>query len=355
MKPSVYLQLQDSSLRYLAINPRNHSIVDWGELVFESPILDDRQVASRPLVEARLDALVREKKWRKAKAHILLMDDFVVIKEEAVPPQLNKEEVHNYLTLQMNDTIRIPFDKPIFEYEILGRWEHEIRVLLIAYPKEFIDEYKKILQAARLRPEVADVSSLSLYRLADEQKLISKEAGNHSMILQLDPYSMNMSMFHRDQPTFSRDSYSEVLAEMWVQGKDAGWSWKHSDIEQDLMLNEQFDEIDRFLNFYSNSFLSDSDQITQFILTGSFPDLNHAKKLLAQRFDLEPQLLALPQGLEQAYASLYGLSLKNKHKSRKEKKALKQQEKQLKQEQKQQAKKPKKKKKEKKPEEVAND
>ena len=214
----------------------------------------------------------------------------------------------------MSSTLRIPFDRPVFDYEILGRWENEIRVLLIAYPGEFIEDYKKILQVAKLKPVVADLSSLSLYRLADEQGLISKEEGDHSLILQLDPYSMNMSMFHRDQPTFTRDSYSEVLVEMWEQGKDAVWRWKHADLDQGALLSDQFDEIDRFLNFYNNSFLEENGQISQLILAGSFPNLGFAKELLAQRFNLEPQLLALPSGLEQAYATLYGLSLKKKTK-----------------------------------------
>lgn len=170
-----------------------------------------------------------------------------------------------------------------------------------------------------MKPVVADLSSLSLYRLADEQGLISKEEGDHSLILQLDPYSMNMSMFHRDQPTFTRDSYSEVLVEMWEQGKDAVWRWKHADLDQGELLSDQFDEIDRFLNFYNNSFLEGSGQITQFILAGSFPNLGYAKELLVQRFNLEPQLLALPSGLEQAYATLYGLSLKKKTKVKAEK------------------------------------
>ncbi len=338
MKPSVYLQLLDSSLRYLAVHPRNHTVLDRGEVVFEAAILSDRQISNRPLVEARLDALVREKKWRQAKAHLLLMDDFVVIKEEAVPPQLKPEEVQNYLNLQMNDTIRIPFDDPVFEYEILEGGENEIKVVLVAYPGEFIDEYKKILKAARLKAEVADVSCLSLYRLADEQGLISRDEGSHTLILQLDPYSMNMSMFHRDQPTFSRDSISELLEEMWVQGKDASWHWRHQDVDQDQMLKEQIDEIDRFISFYSNTFLGESDQISQFILAGSYPDLGHAKSLLEQHFNLEPQLLALPEGLNQSYASLYGLSLKKKTRSGQQKKALKQQAKQRKQADKQQGK-----------------
>ncbi len=358
MKPLVNLQLLDSSLRYLAVHPRKHTVLDRGEIVFETAILQDQQIANRPIVESRLDALVREKKWRRAKTHLLLIEDFIVIKEEVIPSQLNPDEVRNYLSLQMNETLRIPFDKPVFDYEILDFSEDETRVVLIAYPGEYIEQYKKILQAARLKPEVADISSLALYHLADEQGLISKEEGSHNLILQLDPYSINMSMFHRDQPTFSRDSYSDLMAEMWNQGKDGTWSWKHSDLEQEVMLNEQFDEFDRFLTFYNNSFIKGDSQITQFVLCGSYPDLNKAQELLAQRFNVEPQLLTLPQDLEQAYAPLYGLSFKKKISAAQKKKAMK---KQLKNHQKEhqpekvQKKRKKKKKKAEVQEEAAND
>lgn len=324
MKPLVYFQLLDSSLRYLAVHAKNHSVADWGEIVFDTNILAERQIANRALLETRLDALVREKKWRGAKAHVLIMDDFVVIKEETVPQQLKPDEIRSYLSLQMNSTIRIPFENPVFEFELLEQRENETKLVLVAYPGEFIEEYKKILLSARLKPEVADVSSLSLYRLADEQGLISKDKGGHNLILQLDPYSMNMSMFNQDQPTFTRDSYSDVVAEMWAQSKNGEWQWKYSDSEKDMILNEQFDELDRFLSFYSNSFLRDSDQISQFILTGSYPHLDEARNMLTQRFNLEPQLLTLPQDLAQSYATLYGLSLKKKSKPQKREKTPKQ-------------------------------
>lgn len=53
--------------------------------------------------------------------------------------------------------------------------------------------------------------------------------------------------------------------------------------------------------------------------------MNEAKELLAQRFNVEPQLLTLPQDLEQAYAPLYGLSFKKKISAAQKKKAMKKQ------------------------------
>ncbi len=335
MKPLVNLQLLDSSLRYLAVHPRKHTIVEQGEIVFDTAILKDRQIANRPIVESRLDALVREKKWRRAKTYILLIDDFVAIKEEIIPAQLKADEVQDYLALQMNDTIRIPFEKPIFEYEILDQGGNETRLVLVAYPGEYIEEYRKILRTAKLKPEVADLSAFSLYQLAEMQGLISKEEGDHNLIMQLNPYGMNMSMFHQDQPTFSRDSYSQIMAEMWTQSKDGTWIWKHTDLEQEVMLSDQFNEFDRFLNFYNNSFIKGSGQISQFILCGSYPDLDNARDMLTQRFDMEPQMLKLPSGLEQAFAPLYGLALKKKVSVRKNKMAMKKREKEHKKEKKQ--------------------
>lgn len=70
----------------------------------------------------------------------------------------------------MNQSIRMPFDNPVFQYTLIEETEetdviHDKRVLLLAYPGESINQYKEILKKVSLKPEVADVTALSLYRV----------------------------------------------------------------------------------------------------------------------------------------------------------------------------------------------
>ncbi|MDZ7835815.1 MAG: hypothetical protein U5K84_11330 [Alkalibacterium sp.] len=48
-KPLLYLQLLDHSLRYLAIDPKNHAVVDKDEIVFDAMILQDGKIDQYPI------------------------------------------------------------------------------------------------------------------------------------------------------------------------------------------------------------------------------------------------------------------------------------------------------------------
>lgn len=153
-KPILYLQLLHRSLRYMLVHPTNNSIIEQNELVFEADILVDGYIASESLLETRLDVLVKEKKWRNSKAYILLPNDFVTVREESIPGQLSENEINDYLKLHMNQSIRMPFDNPVFQYTLIEETEetdviHDKRVLLLAYPGESINQYKEILKKYR--------------------------------------------------------------------------------------------------------------------------------------------------------------------------------------------------------------
>ena len=100
-KPNLYLQLLDSSIRYMAVHPTNHTILDKNELLFDGPILEDGEISNPQLLEARLSALVQEKKWKNAKAMILVLDELVTVREIEVPNQLDETEIRDYLSIHM--------------------------------------------------------------------------------------------------------------------------------------------------------------------------------------------------------------------------------------------------------------
>ncbi len=66
-KPLIYLQLYNQSLRYMAVHSKNHTVLEYDEVFFESNVIEDGEIVNRSLLETRMSALVQEKKWKLRK------------------------------------------------------------------------------------------------------------------------------------------------------------------------------------------------------------------------------------------------------------------------------------------------
>jgi len=316
-KPHLYLRFYEKSISYLSIDPQKRTIVDKGYLIFDTTLLQEGKVTNPSLIKTRLDALVKEKKWKNTKVSMLLPDDFVTIRFEKIPSQLDASEVKDYLDLHINTSIRLPFDYPRFDFELVEKTEEHQTVLLVAYPGEEVRIYLDLLQDIGLKPEVADISALSVYRVVKELNTLSIDSSNHVMLLQWHPLDMSITVFNQDIPQFNRQTRLSRLSDSWSVSEDGIWTWKQS---QDLLqdnLNDQLNGLERFMEFYRYSVLNGEEAIETIILTGSFPDLDYVKSLLEERFLLEVHTLSMPDPLTPADAGLYGLSLKETKKEMK--------------------------------------
>ena len=318
-KPLVYLEFLDRSIRYLAVQATDGSILDQGEMIFDIDALEDGEIVNHALLETHLDALVKEKKWKNSKAHILVANKFIVLREETIPAQLVRNEIKDYLNLHIGQSIRIPYEQPVFDFEVTKRGETEQEIFILAYPGEKIEEYQQLLQKVSLKPTVADINSLGLYRIAEKYDLIDLET--HTLILEWNPYETTFMVYHQDRPTFFRQSQSADLAESWVRGEEKEWVWKGSSEELVISVSQQINGLERFLDFYNYSVLQGEASVQKIILTGYHPDLEEVKEQLLNRFAVELSILQLPSGIEQPYAGLYGLSLKRNESNQKKAKS----------------------------------
>lgn len=209
-KPTIYLQLHKQSLLYLAVHPKSHAIIDMDEILFDTTILEDGKITNASLLETRLSALVQEKKWKNAKANILVLDDFVTVRELEVPAQLEENEIKTYLSLHMNQSIRMPFENPRYEFVVYDENEEYKKLTLLAYPGNKVKTYQEVLQNVSLKPEIADVAALSDYRVAEKNGLVRKESTNHKMILRWNPTDLSITVFHQERPTFNRHTKNDA-------------------------------------------------------------------------------------------------------------------------------------------------
>lgn len=310
----------------MLVHPTNNSIIEQNELVFEPDILVDGYIASESLLETRLDVLVKEKKWRNSKAYILLPNDFVTVREESIPGQLSENDINDYLKLHMNQSIRMPFDNPVFQYTLIEETEetdviHDKRVLLLAYPGESINQYKEILKKVSLKPEVADVTALSLYRVVKKRNPVHIEDTQHTMLLQWNPVDVSIMVFHQNRPMFNRHSQNDALLEAWNVSPEAKWVWTDTEVDLQMSIEDQLNSLERFLDFYRYSVLDGEESITEIILTGYYPNLDVLKEQISERFPVNVQLLELPKEIQQPFGALFGLTLRDEAEAKDRKKS----------------------------------
>lgn len=312
-KPHIYLRFYDKSIHYLAMDAQKQNVVDKGDLVFDTGIVFEGRVSNAPLIKTRLDALIKEKKWKGAKVSIILPDDLVTIRHEDIPVQLSKSEVKDYIHLHLNTSIRLPFDNPKIDFEIIGQKDESQQILLVAYPSEEVRIYLDTLQEVGLKPEVADLSALSVYRVVKDSSEINLDDSDHHLLLQWHPIDTSVTVFSNDVPQFNRHTRLSRIADFWDLLDEGEWTWKGTPEQYEDNLDDQLNGLERFLEFYRYSILNGENSVSSIILTGSFPELARLEERLGTQFSIPVYTLNTPMDLSHSEAVLFGLTLKNEN------------------------------------------
>jgi len=161
-----------------------------------------------------------------------------------------------------------------------------------------------------LKPAVADINALCLYRISDQKGRINKAKDHHTLLLEWDPYDTSIMVFNQDRPTFNRFSHSPRLSESWGISPKGTWQWLQSEAELENILLDQINGLERFLDFYRYSVLNGEGQVSEIILAGEFPNLKELGNRLKDRFMVDIKMLELPKQVDQSFGALYGLTLK---------------------------------------------
>lgn len=311
-KPNLYFEFLDTRIRYMAIDPQSQAIVAKAELPFETKIINEGKIINASLIQNRLQALIAEKKWKNARASVLLPDDSVVIREEIIPGQLTESEVKDYLNLHIGQSIRSPFKETSFHHEIVWQNETEQKVILMLYPTAIIRGFEDILTGANLDPLFADVSSLCLYRMIENNKVINLGENNHTLVFQWSPTHTTMMVFNQNLPRFVRNSRNPNFYDHWELTPQGDWSMKEEHAALQDQMKETLDVLERFLEFYRYSVLNGENGITEIVLAGDFSYLEEFKESMENRFYLPIHNIKQADEIESKYLPLYGLSMKQR-------------------------------------------
>ncbi len=296
----------DNSIRFLELKHISPlQVQSIGERLLPDGVIKGGKIIDEETLSIILEECVDEWKIKRKAVRFVVPDPFVVLRKVSIPLDLKEDEIEGYLFLEIGTSIHLPFEDPVFDYALLGKTEDKREVLLIASHQEIVDSYKSLLEAAKLKPIVADISPLALYRLSVEKNLVS--AYEHTMFLHFDDRLLTISIFHQHEPIFTRpivleEENKEILNEPILR-------WRN--------LEDAFKEIEKVMNFYRYSLNKGEYSVGKALISGDHARVHEIVDHLNERLNIQIDSIQLkgistPQdeAVSNRFSIALGLSLK---------------------------------------------
>ncbi|WP_165389339.1 type IV pilus biogenesis protein PilM [Fictibacillus sp. BK138] len=313
-KKRINLIIQDHVIRYIDMKqPEQLDVKSSGERYLPEGLIQDGVITDRETLLNILEECVEDWGIKGREVQFLIPDSKLVIRKHQVPNNLNNEEIKGYLYMELGSTIHLPFEDPVFEYVLLETNEENKEILLFAASEQMVSEYSSLLSQAKLKPVVADVSCLSLYRLIFMNRLVSVE--DHALCLQFEIPAIQLSIFHHHKPYFFNHLKLETDFKSWNFNQyNSGVQhirWEGDPGYVHGLIEDKLVEIDRIINYYKFTINHGRQGITKVILSGELPELHYIQERMQQKLDIPVLILNLSDTqLPQQFDVVLGLGLK---------------------------------------------
>ncbi|GMB07466.1 type IV pilus assembly protein PilM [Thermolongibacillus altinsuensis] len=303
--------VKDHVIRYVELKQRHPLVVHkCGERFLPEGIIRDGKIVDEERFMLIMEECVTEWKLKNRRIRFLVPDPFVVIRKISIPADLQQDEIRGYLFMELGSSIHLPFEEAVFDFVVLERKKDKLDVLLFAAPESIVMKYAELFEQADLKPIVADISPLSLYRLFYEYG--QADENDHLLFVQFDLSSLNVSVFHQHKPIFTRQLAFDSHFADWER-TEAGWKWTKQNERPEWQLEDIYKEMERFMNFYRFSIHQGNEQITRIVMTGDHPLLSAFTDMLRNRLDVPVQEMTVNadgQEVDRSYYLAIGLALK---------------------------------------------
>jgi type IV pilus assembly protein PilM len=330
-KKTVNIVIKDHVIRYLeARQPHINAVCTFGERYLPPGVIEDGRIIDKDKLHGILQECVKEWRIKGCEVQFLAPDPVIVVRKLKIPLDIKEEEIMGYLYLELGTTIHLPFDNPIFTTEVLREREGNKEILLFSAPESVVLEYVSLFENVGLKPIVADISPLAIYRLY--YMLIQDKSSEATLTVQFDLQTIMASIFKDHKLIFVRHLKMNTPFENWnqvevvsegLQRKKKRETNHRKQIlswvgEEDYLLGElqeMTEEIERILNFYLYSMNKGNEAINRIVLTGDHPYLTHIKELLKGTIEgdvitLDQEFLHSSVSVEEPFYLPLGLGLK---------------------------------------------
>ena len=246
----VTITIEEDAIRYVelkSIEPLHISLAE--EMVLPAGVIRDGEIVDVKALGSILGEAVNQWGLSKKSVRFLAPDEFVIIRKVAFPQGVKTDELKGHFFIEIGSTLYLPFEDPVFD---VVPYNGNKEVLIIASKESVVNTYEQVLDQAKLKAVVADITPLALYRLAYVQHDFIED--EHIMMIDLQSKKMTVSIFHEHYPLFMRPVELNLTEEELLN--------------PDLFIEEIETEIEKLINFYRYNMNAGEATITKVVCNG---------------------------------------------------------------------------------------
>ena len=170
MAEKVTLYIEDTDIKLL-VTKGNKQIEKWASLLLEPSLVSDGVILDEDRVADSIKELLELQGVRTKKVMVGLSglnSIFRIISLPELPQALLPEAVKN----EAVRVIPLPLEEVYLSYQPIPAPKGEMRLFLVAYPRNSTDSLVRTLNKAGLKPYIMDLAPLALCRCANEPRAI---------------------------------------------------------------------------------------------------------------------------------------------------------------------------------------
>jgi len=147
-------------------------------------VYDDGKIADRDLLHYTIHEELKKNKIR-AKDVYLTINNSSIITREVTIPKVKDDEIERVLRFQLEDYIPIDPNNYIIQFKIIEEFidgdVNRLNILLVAIPRDMVEEHFELLKSLSLNPMVLDYQPNSIAKLIQYGGLINGEYSTKDM------------------------------------------------------------------------------------------------------------------------------------------------------------------------------
>src|SRR5881392_2762970 len=113
----VNLVINDHSIRFVELKQANPPTAQrWSERLLPPGIINDGKIIDAESLANIVEECIDEWKIQRRSVRFIVPDSLVIIRKVSIPAEVQDDEIHGYLYLEMGSSIHLPFEDPVFDF-----------------------------------------------------------------------------------------------------------------------------------------------------------------------------------------------------------------------------------------------